>query len=204
MKPVTTRPLQLGVLASHNGTTLQAILDAIAAERLAARVCVVISNNSNSGALRRAMGAAVPTRHLSSTTHPDEAALDRAIVEALTLAGSDVVFLAGYMKRLGPSILARFEGRILNTHPALLPKFGGHGMYGTNVHRAVLAAGESESGASIHLVEAEYDTGRVLQQARVPVEPSDTEETLADRVQTAERQLVVDVLSDIAEGRLTL
>lgn len=204
MTAATIGPLRLGVLASHNGTTLQAILDAIAAGQLAARVCVVISNNGSSGALRRAEGASVPTRHLSSATHPDEAGLDHAIVGALTEAGCDVVFLAGYMKRLGPSTLKHFEGRILNTHPALLPRFGGHGMYGNNVHRAVLAAGERESGASIHLVEAEYDTGRVLRQARVPVEPSDTEQTLADRVQAAERQLVLNVLNDIALGRLAL
>ena len=112
--------------------------------------------------------------------------------------------LAGYMKKLGPALLERYRGRILNTHPALLPKFGGHGMYGMHVHEAVLRAGETESGPSVHLVDVEYDTGRVLAQAQVPVEPSDTPDTLAARVQERERRLVVAVLGQIANGEFTL
>jgi len=199
-----TRPLRIGVLASHEGTTLQAILDACAAASIAAQVAVVISNNGGSGALRRAHAAGVEAIHLSSKTHPAPGALDAAIVDALEAAGVEVVMLAGYMKKLEPGLLQRFQGRILNTHPALLPKFGGHGMYGLRVHEAVLRAGERETGPSVHLVDAEYDTGRVLEQARVPVEPGDTSETLAARVQQRERRLVVDVLGRIATGELEL
>lgn len=199
-----TSPLRIGVLASHEGTTLQAILDACAAHDIAAQVVVVISNNGGSGALRRARDAGVAAVHLSSKTHPEPGALDGAIVETLETRGAEVVMLAGYMKKLEPGLLARFQGRILNTHPALLPKFGGHGMYGRHVHEAVLRAGEAESGPSVHLVDAEYDTGRVLEQARVPVEAGDTPELLAARVQARERRLVVSVLGRIASGELAL
>lgn len=196
--------LRIGALASHEGTTLQAILDACAQGTLAARVVTVVSNNSDSGALRRARAAGSLPLHFSSKTQPEPAALDAAITAALVEQGVEVVMLAGYMKKLGPQLLERYRGRILNTHPALLPKFGGHGMYGMHVHEAVLRAGEVESGASVHLVDEEYDTGRVLAQARVPVEPGDTPQTLAARVQERERRLVVSVLADIASGALTL
>ena len=125
-------------------------------------------------------------------------------MQALTAQHVDVVMLAGYMKKLEPGLLESYRGRILNTHPALLPKFGGHGMYGMRVHEAVLRAGESESGPSVHLVDAEYDTGRVLAQAQVPVEAADTPETLAARVQACERGLVVRVLGQIAQGQFAL
>jgi phosphoribosylglycinamide formyltransferase 1 len=196
--------VKIGVLASHEGTTLQAVLDACASGSLPARVVLVISNNSGSGALRRAAAAGVPARHLSGAAYPDPADLDVAICDALLAAPVDLVFLGGYMKRLGPKVLSAFSGRILNTHPALLPKFGGEGMYGMNVHRAVIAAGERESGASVHLVDGEYDTGTVLEQRRVPVEPDDTPETLAARVQECERALVVDVFRELATGRRVL
>ena len=113
---------------------------------------------------------------------------------------SNVVLLAGYMKKLGPATLAAYPGRILNTHPALLPKFGGQGMYGERVHRAVLAAGETSSGASVHLVDEDYDTGAVLAQVTVAVQPHDTPQALAVRVQEAERELVIRVLAELARG----
>jgi phosphoribosylglycinamide formyltransferase-1 len=116
----------------------------------------------------------------------------------------EVVMLAGYMKKLGSQLLSRYQGRILNTHPALLPKFGGQGMYGLRVHEAVLRAGEVVSGSSVHLVDAEYDTGRVLAQAQVPVVGGDTPESLAARVQERERRLVVAVLNQVAKGELPL
>jgi phosphoribosylglycinamide formyltransferase-1 len=183
---------------------MQAILDACARGEIPARVVVVVSNNSDSGALRRARSAGAAAVHLSSKTHPGAGELDRTISEALEAHGVEVVMLAGYMKKLGPELLERYRGRILNTHPALLPKFGGHGMYGMLVHEAVLRAGESESGPSVHLVDAEYDTGRVLAQAQVPVLDDDTPDTLAARVQERERRLVVAVLGQIAQGELAL
>lgn len=196
--------LRIGVLASHEGTTLQAIIDACAQGRIDGRVVAVISNNSGSGALRRAATAGIETFHLSSATHSSSDSLDAAICDALQRAHAEVIFLAGYMKRLGPTTLARFPARILNTHPALLPRFGGQGMFGDRVYEAVLAAGESESGASVHLVDAEYDTGAVVRQERVPVLPGDSVESLKARVQACEREAVIKTLAAIATGELVL
>jgi phosphoribosylglycinamide formyltransferase 1 len=193
--------MRLGILTSHEGTTLQAVLDAVAAGRLAATVALVISNNRGSGALRRAHTAGVPAAHLSSATHPEAADLDRAICERLVNARVDLVLLAGYLKKLGPRVPARFGGRILNTHPALLPKYGGPGMYGARVHEAVLAGGDSETGVSIHLVDAEYDTGPVIAQCRVPVLPGDSPADLAARVQARERNFVVETLATFGAGK---
>jgi phosphoribosylglycinamide formyltransferase-1 len=114
--------MNIGVLASHEGTTLQSVLDACADGRIPANVTIVMSNNSNSGALTRARAAGVPTLHLSSKTHSDPGALDAAVRDALVAARVDVVFLAGYMKKLGPLAIEAFNGRILNTHAALLPR----------------------------------------------------------------------------------
>jgi phosphoribosylglycinamide formyltransferase-1 len=137
-------------------------------------------------------------------THPDPAALDAAIRDSLVAHGVQVVLLLGYMKKLGPATLARFPGRVLNTHPALLPRFGGQGMYGMRVHEAVLAAGERESGVSLHVVDDQYDHGRIVAQCRVPVAPDDTPATLAERVQARERDFVVETLSGIVAGTVTL
>jgi phosphoribosylglycinamide formyltransferase-1 len=138
----------------------------------------------------------VPTAHLSSVTHPDPAALDAAVLAALDAAGTDLVVLAGYMKKLGPLTLAAYDGRVVNVHPALLPAYGGQGMYGDRVHAAVLADGAAVSGATVHLVTAGYDEGPVLAQVEVPVEPDDSVETLRARVQAAEKRLLVEWLSE--------
>ncbi|MCY4529009.1 MAG: phosphoribosylglycinamide formyltransferase [Chloroflexi bacterium] len=198
------RRLRLGILASHAGTTMQAIIDACLQGSLHADVRVVIGNNSRSGALARARAHGIPTAHLSGVTHPNAADLDRAILETLDAHRVDVVALAGYMKRLGPSTLSHYKGRLLNTHPALLPMYGGLGMYGDRVHEAVLAAGEKVSGASIHLVESDYDTGPVLSQVEVPVLEGDTLESLRERVQSVEREHYVEVLERIARGEIEL
>ncbi|HXJ32393.1 MAG TPA: phosphoribosylglycinamide formyltransferase [Candidatus Eisenbacteria bacterium] len=196
--------MRLAVLASHEGTTLQAVLDAVAEARIAGCVAAVISNNRESAALRRAHAAGVPALHLSSVTHPDAEELDRAILTALADARADLVLLAGYMKKLGPAVLREYGGRIVNTHPALLPKFGGKGMYGDRVHEAVLASGDAETGVSIHLVDADYDTGPVLAQCRVPVLPGDSVADLSTRVRAREKEFVVEVLERIVEGDLKL
>lgn len=196
--------MNIAILASHRGSVLQAIIDASEGPYPELHPCVVVSNNSGSGAAERANRHGIRFEHRSSHTHPDPAALDVAIADVLTEADTDLVFLAGYMKKLGPVTLARFENRILNTHPALLPKFGGQGMYGERVHQAVIAAGETRSGVSVHMVDADYDTGAVIAQSEVDVLPEDTAETLAERVQARERKLVVATLVDIATGRIAL
>lgn len=197
--------LKIGVLASHGGSNMQAIIDAIEAGRLDARVVLVISNNSGSGALERARKHGLPWRHLSGATLPDAGRLDAAICEALEEARADVVVvLAGYMKKIGPRTLEAFEGRILNIHPALLPRHGGPGMYGIHPHESVLAAGDTESGATVHVVDARYDEGPILKQRRVPVLPGDTPETLQKRVLAEEHRIYAEVLDDIVGGRISL
>jgi phosphoribosylglycinamide formyltransferase-1 len=179
---------------------LQAVLDACANGDIDGQVTLVISNNADSGALRRARAAGAPVANLSGKTHPDPAELDRAIRDALAAADADIVLLAGYMKKLGPLTLGTYAGRIINTHPSLLPKHGGQGMYGMHVHRAVIAAGDSVSGVTVHHVEDDYDTGPALAQCRVAVMPADTPESLAQRVQASERQMIVKVLGKLSRG----
>jgi len=196
--------LKIGVLASHGGSNMQAIIDAIVAGRLAAEIVLVISNNSGSGALERARRHGLPWMHLSGRQHPDPDDLDAAIRAALVEAGAEVVVLAGYMRKIGPRTLRAFEGRMLNIHPALLPRHGGPGMYGIHPHEAVLAAGELESGATVHVVDAEYDQGPILKQRRVPVLPDDTPQTLQQRVLAEEHEIYVDVLADVVSGAIAL
>lgn len=191
--------IRIAALASHGGSVLQAVIDACQQGELEAAIVLVISNNSSSGALTRAAEHGIPTLHLSSTTHPDPAALDAATVEALEGARADWVLLAGYMKKLGPTTLARFRNRIINTHPALLPKYGGKGFYGRRVHQAVIDAGDRESGATVHIVDAEYDSGPILAQVRVPVREDDSVEDLEERVKVAERKLIIETLRALAE-----
>ena len=197
-------PLRIAVFASGTGTTLQAVIDASESGALHARIAVVIGNNSGSGTARRATKHAIPFVHLSGRTHPDPAELDVAIRDALIAHNVELVLLAGYMKKIGPETLHAFAGRMINTHPALLPKFGGQGMYGSNVHAAVLASGDPTTGISVHFVDGDYDTGRVLAQREVPVEPGDDAGTLAARVQSNERPFLIEVLQRIATGALVL
>jgi len=196
--------MNLGFLASHNGSNMQAILDACKSGALSAVSSVIISNNSESGALIRAVKEGIPSFHLSGKTHPDPAALDRAILDELLKHEVDVVVLAGYMKRLGPATLRQYRGMVLNIHPALLPKFGGKGMYGIHVHQAVIETGERESGVTIHVVDENYDTGLIVAQERVPVLPEDTPETLAARVLACEHRLFPETLQKIATGKIIL
>ena len=196
--------LKIGVLASHGGSNMQAIIDEIEAGRLDAEIVLVISNNSGSGALERARRHGLPWRHLSGRHHPEPAALDEAIQTALTDAGAEVVVLAGYMKKIGARTLAAFEGRMLNIHPALLPRHGGPGMYGIHPHEAVIAAGDAESGATVHAVTADYDEGPILKQRRVPVLADDTPQSLQERVLREEHVIYAEVLADVVAGRITL
>ena len=196
--------LKIGVLASHGGSNMQAIIDQIEEGRLAAEIVLIISNNSGSGALERARKHGLPWQHLSGKHHPEAADLDRAIRDALQEAGAEVIVLAGYMKKIGPETLAAFEGRVLNIHPALLPRHGGQGMYGIHPHEAVLEAGDRESGATVHVVNARYDEGPILKQRRVPVLPDDTPQSLQQRVLKEEHVIYADVLQDVVAGKIQL
>jgi phosphoribosylglycinamide formyltransferase 1 len=195
--------LYLGFLASHGGSNMQAIIDACKQGRLNAKPRVVISNNSDSMALTRARAEGVPHYHISASTHPGDAE-DRAILYTLQAHDVDTVILAGYMKRIGPATLNAYRGRILNIHPALLPKFGGQGLYGKQVHEAVLKAGEKVTGVTVHVIDESYDTGPILNQAQVPVLEGDTVNSLAERVLKHEHLLYVETLRMISEGVIPL
>jgi phosphoribosylglycinamide formyltransferase-1 len=194
--------IRMAFLASNNGSSLRAVVAAIDDGALAARAVLVVSNRRAAPALEFAKAHGVPCLVIPTVADPDEA--DGRLAEALTDARADLVILSGYLRKLGPRTLGAFEGRILNIHPALLPGHGGAGMYGRRVHEAVIAAGDAVSGASVHLVDGEYDHGDVLARVEVPVAPGDTAETLEARVMAAEPKLFVDTLMRIAAGEAVL
>lgn len=183
------RPVRVAVLVSGGGTNLQALLDALQQSPVA-RVARVISNRPDAGALARARRAGVPA---TVVRDPGDAG------ELLAALGdAQLVVLAGYLKLVPAAVVSRFRGRMINIHPALLPDFGGPGMYGHRVHEAVLASGAKESGVTVHLVDEVFDRGEILAQEKVPVLPEDTPESLAARVLEAEHQLLPKVVLDLA------
>ena len=192
------------VFASHGGSDLQAIIDGCKGNQINAKVAVVISNNGTSMALQRAKNEDIPAYHLSAKKSGSEEALATEILQVLSKYDVEMIFLAGYMRMLHISVLEKYNNRIFNIHPALLPKFGGRGMYGMNVHTAVIEAKESETGVTIHRVNAEYDSGEIVAQAAVPVLNNDTPEVLAARVLEREHEFLVEVISDIVNGKITL
>ncbi len=196
--------MKLGFLASGRGSNMQSILDACESGQLKAEPVALVSNNPDAYALERAKKAGLAVFYLSSKTHPQSELLDEAITGAFQSHNIDLLILAGYMKKIGPKLLSAYSGRIINIHPSLLPKFGGTGMYGMNVHEAVIAAGEKESGATIHLVNNEYDQGRILAQRSVVVTENDKAETLAEKVLTVEHQLYPETLIKIVAGDISL
>jgi len=199
---IKPKKIKLGFLASGRGSNMLAIIDNCKAGKLNAEPVVVISNNADAGALEYARDAGIPAFHLSINTHADPSRLDDEITKTLKSHAVNWLILAGYMKKIGPRLLGEFRGKILNIHPSLLPRHGGQGMYGLRVHEAVLASGESETGVTIHMVDGEYDQGRILAQEKVSVEADDDPAILAARVLKVEHQLYSDTLRDIIEGRI--
>ena len=188
-------PMHVAVAVSGRGTNLEALLHALGPDA-PARVVLVLSNRADAPALDRAAGRGIATVTLRDHADGGE------WLSALERHGADLLVLAGYLKLVPAEVIDRYRGRILNVHPALLPAFGGLGMYGRRVHEAVLASGARESGATVHLVDEVYDRGAILGQARVPVLPGDDPETLAARVLEAEHRLLpAAVLAAAAAGR---
>jgi phosphoribosylglycinamide formyltransferase-1 len=182
--------VRIAVLVSGGGSNLEAILQAQESGQLkGSEVVLVLSSKSDAYALERARRHKVEASAIERAAVGSDDAFEKAILDALAKARIDVICLAGYLRKVGPGIVRRFSGRILNIHPALLPKFGGPGMYGHFVHEAVLRAGEKESGCSVHIVDDEFDHGAVIAQARVPVMPGESAESLAARVLEQEHKL---------------
>ncbi|MBA3257912.1 MAG: phosphoribosylglycinamide formyltransferase [Gemmatimonadales bacterium] len=187
--------MRIAVAVSGRGSNLEALLRTLG-PGAPARVVLVLSNRPDAGALARAAEHGVPATVLADAGDPGE------WLEWLERHRVDLVVLAGYLKLVPAAVVAKYRDRIVNIHPALLPAFGGPGMYGRRVHQAVLASGAPESGATVHLVDEHYDRGAVLAQARVPVLPGDTPEGLAARVLAAEHRLLpAVVLAAAAAGR---
>lgn len=175
-------PSRLAVLASGRGSNLQAIVDHFdnpARERVA-KVVLVASNRTDSPALIRAATASIDIASFNASDEGTE------LLELLRKHRIDLVVLAGYLKRIPSKVIREYSGRMMNLHPALLPAFGGEGMYGTRVHQAVVASGATETGVTVHLVDDEYDRGPIIAQWRIPVQPSETADTLAARVLAVE------------------
>jgi len=192
-------PLRVAVLASGGGSNLQAILDYLGelGEASAAQVVLVASDRAGAGAVVKARAKGVPTAVIANPADGP------ALTHMLESHRVDCAALAGYLKFVPQEVTQRWHGRIINIHPALLPKFGGAGMYGRRVHEAVLAAGETESGATVHQVDDVYDRGAIIAQERVPVEPGDTPDSLAARVLAAEHRLYPRALQALALQLIT-
>lgn len=186
--------LTISFLASHGGSAVKEILAAIDQLSLNAEVGVVIFNNRDSGIAAWCEEHQVPHKHISGFTHPDEAARDIAIKDTLNSAGTDLVILSGYMKKIGPEVLARYRNKILNIHPSLLPRHGGKGLFGDRVHEAVLMSGDTESGATVHLINEEYDEGPILRQHRISVVQGETVETLKRKIHAIEGRLYIETI----------
>ncbi len=179
-------------------------MDACAHGDLEGNPVVVICNNSKAKVLSRARNAGISTFHLSSQTHKNPSALDQKIRQVLVEHQVDLVITLGYMKKLGPDTLSYYQGRIVNIHPSLLPKYGGSGMYGIRVHEAVIANADSETGVSIHLVDSDYDTGPIIAQTRIAVESGDSATSLAKRVLDVEHKFLVQTIALIEAGKIAL
>ncbi|CAM3549141.1 phosphoribosylglycinamide formyltransferase [Deinococcus saxicola] len=189
--------MNLAFLASHGGSAARHLTQACRAGELDATPVALISNNSRSPALQWAREEGLRTAHVSSAKYPDPDELDAAILEVLREADAGLLILSGYMRELGPQVLNAFAGRVLNIHPSLLPRHGGRGMYGDRVHRAVLEAGDTRSGATVHLVTSGIDEGPRLAQQEVPVRPGDTLEALKARVQAIESGLMLRAVQEL-------
>lgn len=179
--------LRTAVFVSGGGSNFQALLDHQSAAG-AWEVVLLVTDRPDAGAVERARAAGVPV----AVVAPSGRSVEEFAAELLRVLGAhriELILLAGYLKLVPPEVVARYPQRILNIHPALLPKYGGKGMYGLRVHRAVLEAGDGESGATVHFVDEEYDRGATLAQSRVPVLEGDTPESLARRVLAVEHRL---------------
>lgn len=194
--------LNLCVFASGSGSNLKAIIKASLAGRINSRVSLVISNNSGAGALKTAAKYKIPYRHLSQKLFTTQKEFTAEILRSLKKHKVNFILLAGYMKMLDPVIIKKFKNRIINIHPALLPKFGGKGMYGINVHEAVIAANEQITGATVHFVNEVYDSGAVILQKQVKVKPADDAESLQKRVLRAEHKLYSEAIKLFEEKRV--
>jgi phosphoribosylglycinamide formyltransferase 1 len=197
MTNMTTNKTRIAVFCSGSGSNFRALFQAIKNRPLPAEVVLCLSNRARCGAMEFAEQNGIATAHITEKQFASFDEFAVAMVERLKEHQIDIILLAGYMRKVPEAVVAAFPDRMLNIHPALLPKFGGEGMYGIHVHTAVLEAGEAKTGATVHFVNEEYDKGEILLQRTVPVLPDDTPETLAARVLECEHALYPDALEKL-------
>lgn len=196
---------RIAILASGEGTNFEAIVAASRRGDLAAEICGLIVNRKQAvGALSRAQHLGIRSEILSPKGFKSREEWDAAMLRRLSDWQADWVVLAGFLVLIGPQVLQAYPNRVVNSHPSLLPKYGGEGMYGDRVHEAVLSSGEQETGLTIHLLDEEYDRGDILFQERVKVETGDSVEQLSHRVKTREREIYPRVLNDLVTGTLKI
>ncbi len=186
----------LVVFASGSGSNFQSIIDAVSDGKLNARITGLIANKYHIGAITKAEAHDIPVRVLSDIDFDRYSDYETVLLTQLTSWNADLIILAGYLRKIPESVITEFEGKILNIHPSLLPKYGGKGFYGLNVHKAVIEAGDAESGCTIHIVSEEYDKGPILAQQKVSVLPNDTPEDLAARVLEQEHALYPKIIAN--------
>jgi phosphoribosylglycinamide formyltransferase-1 len=194
--------MNIAVFASGRGSNFQAILDAIDSGFLPAKVVVLVSNKSDAGAMNIARAHNISTKHISQQMFTSEEALADAILEVLEEKHTEFIVLSGYLKKIPAQVIRQYRNRVVNIHPALLPSFGGEGMYGHRVHEAVMRSGEKISGATVHLVDEEYDRGPIVLQKTVDIVPNDTPDSLAEKVLKIEHEIFPLALKAFAEGRV--
>lgn len=196
--------LKIAVFASGRGSNFQALAEAISKKNIDARIVVVMSNNSNAGALALAQSLHIPALHLSQLQFPSQDAFTESVLSTLESHGVDLIVLAGYMKKIDPVIIRRYRNRIINVHPALLPSFGGQGMYGHFVHEAVIAQKAARSGATVHIVDEEFDHGPIILQESIPVDSNDTPDTLAEKVLRIEHKILPKAVEMFANNTIAI
>lgn len=190
------------VSGPSRGSNLQALLDGCRSGKIDGRLCLVIGTRADAPALERAREGGAATSVVSPRKYEgDEAGYADALLRLVTRYDIDLICLAGYLRRLPSAVIAAYPQRILNVHPALLPLFGGQGMYGEHVHRAVLESGMKVSGCTVHFVDEQYDSGPILVQVAVPVLEGDTPQTLAARILPLEHAAYIRAVQIVAEGR---
>ncbi|MBN2731070.1 MAG: phosphoribosylglycinamide formyltransferase [Balneolaceae bacterium] len=184
--------------ASGSGTNFQAVIDAIEAGEINARITGLISNKPDIGAIERAQKHGIPTKIMAPPSFSNQEEYEKVMLKKLKQWQPDLIVLAGYLLKIPAVVIRAYPDMIINIHPSLLPKYGGKGFYGLKVHEAVINAGETETGCSVHVVTENYDEGPVIARRTVPVYPDDTPKELADRVLEQEHQLLPDVIQNFS------
>jgi phosphoribosylglycinamide formyltransferase-1 len=197
--------LKIAVFASGRGSNFESILNSIESGRIKnADIVCLLGNNSDAGALLFAKSKNIPAVHISRRQYSTDEDFDAALIKKLDDYDVNFIVLAGYMKILSPVLVRKFKNKIVNIHPALLPKFGGEGMYGIHVHEAVLKSGEKISGVTVHIVDEEYDHGPILMQETVNVDKNETAETLAAKILKIEHKIYPEVVRLFSEGKIKI